>query len=183
MHLARKLFHASGILIVLAYGHVVPDRALMALLLWVAVALLSALDLLRARFPAVQERFQAMFRHILAAKDERGLNGSTLYFGGCALGVTLFSRDPACGGILALALGDSMAAIVGSSVRSPRLGHVSVAGSSACFLAASAGCALFAPWPAALAGGAMATLMEAVSGAKLDNLTMPVGVGLVLQLL
>ena len=37
--------------------------------------------------------------------------------------------------------------------------------------------------PAALAAGLVATALEALSGSKLDNLTMPVGAGLVLHLL
>ena len=183
LHLARKAFHASGILVVLAYSGLPVDRTWAAVSLWGIVALLALLDLLRHRVPALQERFRSVFRHLLARKDERGLNGSTLYFGGCAIAVALFPQASACGGILALALGDPAAAIVGSSVRSPRWRNVSVAGSAACLVAATLGCRFFVPWPVALAGGAAATLLEAFSGAKLDNLTIPVGAGFVLWLL
>lgn len=183
MHLARKAFHMSGVVIVAAYRLLEAPRAVMSAALGAVVALLALLDLLRAKNAALQAWFQKSFRVILDAKDARGLNGSTLYFGGCLLAVALFPADAACGGILALALGDSTAAIVGSSVRSPRLGRGSVAGSLACFVAASVGCFFFAPWPHALAGGAVATVLEACSGTKLDNLTMPVGVALALHLL
>jgi dolichol kinase len=179
-HLARKLFHASGIVFVLAYWGLGPGgRTLMAGLLWGGVALLLLLDLLRSRMPALQASFQAAFRLLLDPKDARGLNGSTLYFGGCAMAVTLTPAAPACGGILALALGDPLAAIVGSSVRSPRWKKTSLAGSTACFAAALFACRLFAPWQAAFAGAATATVLEAVSGAKLDNFAIPVGVALV----
>ena len=179
-HFARKLFHASGIVFVLAYQGLNLERALVAGLLWGAVALLLLLDLLRSRFPALQASFQVAFRLLLDPKDARGLNGSTLYFGGCAVAVTLVPAAPACGGILALALGDPIAAIVGSSVRSPRWNKTSLAGSAACFVAALLACRIFLPWPVACAGAATATVLEAVSGAKLDNFTMPVGVALVL---
>jgi dolichol kinase len=179
-HLARKLFHASGIAFVLAYQVLDLERPLMAGLLWGAVALLLLFDLLRSRLPGLQAFFRSAFRALIQPKDERGLNTSTCYFAGCAMAVTLVPAAPACGGILALALGDPLAAIVGSAVRSPRWRNVSVAGSAACFGAALFGCRLFAPWPAALAGAATATVLEAVSGSKLDNFTIPVGSALVL---
>jgi dolichol kinase len=179
-HLARRLFHASGIVVVLAYQGLDLGRPLVAGLAWGVVAVLLLFDLLRSRFPHVQATFQAAFRVLLQPKDERGLNTSTLYFAGCAMAVTLVPAGPACGGILALALGDPLAAIVGSSVRSPRWNKTSLAGSAACFVAALLACRIFVPWPAACAGAATATLLEAGSGAKLDNFTMPVGVALVL---
>jgi dolichol kinase len=179
-HLARRLFHASGILVVLVYRGLDLSRPLAAGLLWAAVAGLLLLDLARSRLPRLQALFKGAFAALLQPKDERGLNTSTCYFAGCALAVTLAPAGPACGGILALALGDPLAAIVGSAVRSPRWNKTSLAGSAACFGAALLGCRLFAPWPAALAGAATATALEALSGAKLDNLTIPVGAALVL---
>lgn len=179
-HLARRLFHATGIVLVAVYLGLGLERALMAGLLWGVVALLLLLDLLRSRWPALQGAFQAAFRLLLDPKDERGINTSTFYFAGCAAAVTAAPAGSACGGILALALGDPIAAIVGSAVRSPRWKKTSLAGSTACFVAALLACRLFAPWPAALAGAATATVLEAVSGSKLDNFTIPVGVALVL---
>lgn len=183
MHLKRKLFHATGILIILVYRGTEMDRATALWILWPIVGLLLLLDLLRARYPALQERFLTAFRHILDKKDHRGLNGSTLYFAGCTLAITLFPADAACAGILALALGDPAAAIVGSSIRSPKRGNVSVAGTGACLVFATAACMVFFPLPGALAGGAVAMVFEAVSGAKLDNLTIPIGTAAVLQFL
>jgi dolichol kinase len=183
MHLLRKLFHATGVVIVLAYHGLDLSRPLVAGVLGGITLLLALLDLWRARSPEVQERFQALFRVLLDPKDTRGLNGSTLYFAGCTLTAALFAQPVACAGILALALGDPAAAIVGSSVRSPRRGRVSLAGSAACFVAASAGCAFFVPLPSALVGGLAATALEAFAGSKLDNLAIPVGTAAVLGLL
>ena len=184
MHLSRKLFHATGVGIVVLYHHVPIAQRTMVLALWGAVAILLLVDLARWKIPAVQALFRASFRAVLEPKDTKGLNTSTLYHLGCALTVTLFSPVTACAGILALALGDPAAAIVGSSVRSPRLGsRVSVAGSLACVVAAAAGIACFLPWPKALLGGVAAAVLEACSGSKLDNLTIPVGTAAVLYLL
>ena len=183
MHWARKIFHLTGVVVVLVYQGFDIDRALGAAILWGCAGTLALMDLLRARMPALQERFLNAFRKILDPKDERGINSSTLYFAGCAAAVTLFPRDPACAGILALAVGDSMAAIVGTSVKSPRLGSGSVAGSTACLVVATLVSWIFFPfWKSAVAGVA-ATVLEGASGSQLDNLTMPVGVAAVLYLL
>jgi len=180
---ARKLFHASGILIALVYGFTPLPRAAAGGILGGIAVLLAALDLARRRYRAIDELFRASFAPILDTKDFRGLNGSTLYFGGCAIAVALFPRDPACAGVMALALGDPAAAVIGSSVRSPRLGRVSLAGSAACAAFAAGGCALFVTPARALLGGVVAAAVEALSGSKLDNAAIPVAVAAALHLL
>jgi dolichol kinase len=182
VHLARKAFHASGIVIVALYRILGVPREAASWILVALVAALAAVDFARSRLPAVQALFATSFRAILDPKDMRGLNGSTLYFAGCGLTVALFPPDVACAGILALALGDSSAAIVGASVRSPRFGRVSLAGSLACFAAALLGCALFVPLPRAVLGGVAAAVIEAAAGTKLDNLVIPVGAALAMHL-
>lgn len=177
--LPRKIWHAAGALIVVAYRGFDLSRWLVAGFLLAVAACLVALDFLRPRWPALQALFRRKLSLILDEKDMRGLNGSTLYFGGCGLAVALFPEDPASAGILALALGDPAAAIVGSKVHSPRWGRVSLAGSSACFVAATLAARVFLPWPVALAGGAAAMLLEAFAGSKLDNLAIPLGTALV----
>ena len=180
--LPRKLWHASGGLVVAVYVGLGVTRPLAAGILLGITGLLLALDLARHRSPALQALFRRNLSLILDEKDMRGLNGSTLYFGGCALAVTLFPKDAACGGILALAFGDPSAAIVGTYVRSPRRGRVSLAGSTACLVAATLAARLFFPWPPALAAGAAAALLEAFAGSKLDNLAIPLATSLVLSL-
>jgi len=175
VHWSRKAFHGSGVLVVALYAGLPLDRSLAAGLLCGAAVLLLLLDAARSRSAAVQDLFARSFRAILDPKDQGGLNTSTLYFGGCAAAAVLFPRDPACAGILALALGDPLAAVVGGSVQSPRFGRVSLAGSAACLVSATVACRLFAPWPAAVAGGLAATVLEAVAGSKLDNFAIPVG--------
>jgi dolichol kinase len=181
--LPRKIWHASGVLIVLIYrGLDVPRPVGAGILLGITLCLLI-IDLLRPRWPALEALFRRKLSLILDEKDLRGLNGSTLYFGGCGLAVALFREDPASAGILALVLGDPAAAIVGSSVRSPRWGTKSLAGSATCFAVATLAARVFVPWPVALAGGAAAMLLEAFAGSKLDNLVIPLGTALVVATL
>jgi len=181
--LARKAFHLAGAVIPAAYALTAMPRALAAGVLGGLALLLLLADALCRLSPRFDALFRATFRAILDPKDFIGLNGSTLYFAGCALAVALFPRPVACAAVLALALGDPLAAIVGSSVRSPRLGRVSLAGSLVCLAVATAACALFVGWPRAPMGGAAAALAEALSGRKLDNLTIPLAVAAALHLL
>lgn len=183
MALARKAFHASGAIIAAIYGFTPVSGTFAAVALGALALALALLDLARRRDRAIDERFRAMFGVILDPKDHRGFNGSTLYFAGCAVAVAFFPRAVACAAVGALALGDPAAAIVGSSVRSPRLGRVSLAGSAACFTAAALACLPFVEPPRALLGGAVATAAEALAGSKLDNLAIPVAVAAALQLL
>ncbi len=182
MHLSRKLFHASGLVIVAIWSLTSCSRELVAWILTGITAVSATVDFARHRSPALQAFFKRSLSAILDEKDMRGFNGTTLYFAGCALAVWLTAAPAAMAGIVALALGDSMAAILGSSIRSPRWGRISVVGSGACFVAAALGARVWFGWPPALAAGATAMLLEAFSGSKLDNLTMPVGTALVLQL-
>ncbi|HEX5138750.1 MAG TPA: hypothetical protein VFY93_17390 [Planctomycetota bacterium] len=181
--LPRKIWHASGVLIVLLYRGLDVPRPLAAGLLLGITAFLLAFDVLRPRWPALQDLFRRKLSLILDEKDMQGLNGSTLYFGGCGLAVALFPPGPASVGILALVLGDPCAALVGSHVRSPRWGRVSLAGSVACLATASLAACVFVPWPVALAAGFAAALLEALAGSKLDNLAIPIGTALVARIL
>ncbi|MEM8883776.1 MAG: diacylglycerol/polyprenol kinase family protein [Planctomycetota bacterium] len=179
---ARKLFHAVGVVIVAAYWYL-PIRQEQAAAVCLGVAALLALvDLFRARSPAVQALFFKLLGKITAEKDRTGLNGSTLYFTGCGLTILLFDKPIACAGILCLALGDALAAVVGMSVKSPQWKGSSVAGSTTCFVVCTAVCWLFVGFPLALVGGLAATVLEAVSGSKNDNLLIPIGTAAALWL-
>jgi len=181
--LARKAYHMSGAIIPAVYASTSIPRTVVAGILGALSLLLLGADAGRRISPRFDTLFRASFRAILDPKDFIGVNGSTLYFAGCALAAALFSKEIACAAILSLVLGDPLAALIGSSVRSPRIGRVSMAGSLACLGAATAACALFVEWPRALFGGLAATLAEALSGSKFDNLTLPLAVAVALRLL
>ena len=183
IHLSRKLFHAIGVVIPIVYLWSEWERGIAAATLGAIFLGLLILDFVRHRVPTLEEQFQGAFRLLLDPKDSRGLNGSTLYFGGCALTVALFAREPASAGLFALTLGDPAAAVVGGSVPSPRRGRVSLAGSLACLLVSSAATWAILPWPRALLAGAVASVVEAVAGSKLDNFAIPVSVAAALTVL
>jgi dolichol kinase len=114
-----------------------------------------------------------------------GVSGGTLLLVGDLLAAALFSPPAAAGGIMALAVGDPAAAVVGRwyGARRGLTGQKTWLGSLGCFLAAVPAIWVIPglPLPAAAAGAAMAALVERRAG-RLDNLLLPVAVAMLLGL-
>ncbi|MBD3221115.1 hypothetical protein GF314_07700 [bacterium] len=117
-------------------------------------------------------------------REPLGLSGATFLTIGYLAAVWLFPPPAAAGGILALAVGDPAAAVVGRwyGARTGRPGKT-WAGSVACCVACIPALWLLSPFglPAAAAGGAMAALVERRAG-PLDNVLVPVAVAMLLNL-
>jgi dolichol kinase len=170
-----------------AAGFVVAVPRSMALAILGTVLILAlALDLARRR-PGCQAWLDRRLPGVYRADEFRGLSGATLLVAGYLIAVAAFPARAAAAGIVALAVGDPAASLAGRWYQ-VRLGPETPpgktwVGSLACFLAASL--ALWAlPWVAAgaaAAGGAMAALIERRAG-RLDNLLVPVGVAMLLNL-
>lgn len=138
-------------------------------------------------------RLHAGFRHsldlVLPAvyrADEVGRpSGATLLAAGYLLAVALLPAEAAAGGILALAVGDPAASVVGRwyGKRHGLGGQKTWVGSLGCFLATLPVIWLlpYFDLPAAAAAASMAALIERRAG-SLDNLLIPIGVGLLLKL-
>lgn len=113
-----------------------------------------------------------------------GISCATLLGVGYLLAGLLFPPPAAAAGMVALALGDPAAAIVGRWYGSRRrLTSKTWAGSLACFGAATLGILLVPGFglAAAAAGGAMAALVERRAG-PLDNVLVPVAVAMLMNL-
>jgi dolichol kinase len=117
--------------------------------------------------------------------DELGrVSGASLLAAGYLAAAALFAPVPAAGGILALAVGDPAAALAGRWYGGPRgLKGKTWVGSLACFGGSWLALMLLPGHdPArALAGAAMAALIERRAG-RLDNLILPSGVAMLLNL-
>lgn len=102
---------------------------------------------------------------------------------GAMLALLLYPQAASAIAIYSLAFGDSVASLVGKSVRSIRIpltGGKTLAGSLACFAVVSAvSYRLTGDLPASLIIGVSASVFEALSFTDLDNIVLPVGTGLV----
>ena len=104
---------------------------------------------------------------------------------GAMLALLLYPAPAAFLAIYALAFGDGIASLVGRAFgRVQIVPGTSFEGSLACFVAVfTAGLAVTGETVTALVVAAVATVLEAVPSDDLDNIIMPVGVGLVATLL
>ena len=177
----RNLIHL-GTGVTAAFVLAVPrQQALLGLGAVLAGAVALDLGRLQPGFRAwLERRLPGVYR----SEERIGVSGATLLVAGYLLAACFFSAPAVAGGILALAVGDPAASVIGRHFgrRPDRFGKT-WPGSLACF--AAAGLVLWAlPFldlAAAAAGGAMTALIERRAG-RLDNLLIPVGVAMLLDL-
>jgi len=155
--------------------------ALAGLLLALVVTL--GVDLGR-RHAGFRQAIDTCLPGVFRSDERAGISGASLLAAGYLLAAAVFPAPAAAGGILALAVGDPAAAVVGRwySARHQLVGKTWV-GSLACFACTWLVLWAVPPWNATVAvgGAAMAALIERRSG-RLDNLLIPVGVALLLNL-
>lgn len=183
----RKAFHLLSLVYLAAYLWL--PGAVWWLGLW-ALAV-TALEFARLRVPAMNRLLLAPFAaaRIMRGYEAGRLSGIFHTSWGCFLTAWLFGADRlvVTAAIWYLALGDAAAALAGRvfgrhtfSVRGKRK---SLEGSAACLAVCLAvGAALGLPWPAAVAGAAACTLVEAIPLGFDDNALLPVASALALWL-
>ena len=181
--LSRKIVHIGT-------GAVVPLAWFFAIPAWIAVPFAVLVTLATA----INHRWR-----IVPGVEDVGRNSYGTVAYGLAITMLLVlcwpaRADAVCAGVLVMALGDGLAGLIGRSVNSARwtvLGQTkSVAGTLTMALVSTlvlVGLMLVSgnaiSWRVALGISAMATALEQVSPAGLDNLSVPLLVGLTWVLL
>lgn len=185
--LARKAIHVTSSVIPAAYALGMPRATLLVTLAALGLVALGV-EIARRRSAWARERFVGAVGVLLREHEHERWSGATWLLVAFALAVLLFPRDVAIAAMLAAALGDASAAIVGRTVQAARArrGHVSrgktLAGSVACatvtFVAASL-VARLSPW-SALAAALVAALVERWSMPRAidDNVRVALGAGI-----
>ena len=176
--LSRKIVHiGTGAVLPLAWAFTIP--AMVAIPFAIVVTLLTWMNHQWRLIPAVED-------------VDRNSYGTIAY--GLAITILLLlfwpdHADAACAGVLVMALGDGCAGLVGRAVRSPRwvvLGQTkSLAGTLTMFLVSTAVLIGLSTWSESIAAFTMAlaiattaTALEQISVAGVDNLSVPLVVGL-----
>lgn len=180
----RKLFHGLSAGYALVYAAAGRERTLWGL--GSGVVLGALLEALRLRNVGVNQWLIRRFGGIHREKEVTRPSGIFWTLLGCFL-TALFvpERDIVIAAMLYLTVGDGLAGFVGRSWGRLRIGAKSVEGSLACFLGAWAvGALVLTPpvgRPEALIGALLVTLIEALSSAPDDNLTIPLLSGVALH--
>lgn len=134
IHLARKLWHFSGVLlIVIIYHNISRDLALQVASL--ATFVFVSLDILRQHYENVNHILLKAFQPIMREHERKTLAGTTYLLTGVLLIVFLFPKDIVVLSLLFLALADPLASYVGLLYGKDKLiGNKSLQGSIAAFL-------------------------------------------------
>jgi phytol kinase len=179
--LKRKAIHLMVLAIPVAYNLGVSKELLTSILTAFLVGVLS-IELLRIDF-RIKIPLLPLFR-----RRERGLSGATFMFVGMILAISAFPKAIAIAVMAMTVLGDAASALIGKSIGKYAVwGPRNIEGISAEFFMNSlVGVIVFnrygLPWPVAILGAFVATVIETVSYRVDDNLIVPLFSGIAMKL-
>lgn len=184
-HLLRKFYHLlMGLMCFALYAFVLTRGQALAVLGTLGGTLVL-FDLLRLRFPDVNRLGLRVFGSVMRREELRSLTGNSFYILGLFLIVLAFPKPVVLLSVLFLAVGDPMAAVIGTAYgRTRLLGRKSAEGAAANFTVSATVAVLFAllylglPLDRAatvgLVGGAVSVAAELCPLPVDDNFTIPV---------
>jgi dolichol kinase len=153
--------------------------------LLVAAGVFLALDVLRIHEPRLRNIFYRVFGDIVREHEKTMLLGATSLVIASLLTVYCFQKNIAVAALLYLAIGDSMAALIGKTYGRTHLFGKTLEGSLACF----ASCVFIGllvpglPPDVVIAGALVATLFELLPIPIDDNFRIPLSAGFIMQVL
>ena len=183
----RKLLNLWGIFIPLTY-YLVPVRSGRFILLAVCLAIV-VVDFLRLHVNSVKEGFILFFGSFLRRHEFTRLSGATYLLLGCLTTSLLYGSKPlvvaACAYII---VGDTFAAVLGQSFKSPQIFKRKTVLGSVGFLVGALAVAFFLyqlpdtlPLSTLVIGAIAATVFEALPLPLDDNFSVPIMSGFVMS--
>ncbi len=185
LHLPRRFYHLmSGLGCFTLYAWFIDQRTAMLLLAFVGIPFI-VMDFIRLRVPSLNTLALKLFGKIMRREELLRLSANSYYIMALTILVLCFPKPIALLGLLYLAAGDPIAAIVGSNWgRHPLLAGRTWEGSLANFGISALMTFLFALFfmhltgplalLLALVGGVISAVAEALPLPLNDNLTFPV---------
>jgi dolichol kinase len=181
--IARKAVHIGAILI--PVGYYFTPEALGRTILISLTAVSFVVDVVRLNSPRIRTFFFIFFGRLVRDHERYNLLGSTYLLLSSLICAYAFEKPVAVAALGFLILGDTVAALVGKSIgRVPVFGKT-LEGSLACFAVCLAVGWLIPElsFKRALAGAAMATLIELLPVPLDDNLRIPLAAGFAMTLI
>lgn len=188
IHWQRSLFHlVSGLTIAIAAMFL--STFIMLIVLASLTFIVLCFELVRLRTWAINQWFLKFFRYLTRTGETSTFTGATYVLIAALISFIIFPNNVAIMALAFLAVGDSMAGLVGRWIgRRPVFGKTlagHLAGLFSCIIIGAifyfAGINL--PWQVILIGAFIASLSEAMPVPLNDNLSMPLISGLVMALL
>jgi dolichol kinase len=183
--IGRKSVHFLSALTPVIYCFI--DRRLaLSILIPIAVAIL-VIDILRQVHPGLRAFYSRHWGHLMRGDELGRLCGASHVVIASVLSIVLFPKPIAITALLFMSVSDALASLVGMRSKGPRWMRASLAGSTAFLVSALVIAFIFLhDRPLAAVLGAVAgTIIEAlplgIGKARIDdNITVPLGAGLVM---
>lgn len=181
----RKLYRLSGIIFPIVYYLI--DKKLTLILLSLIFFLLVSIELLRFKFPSINQVIFRYLKLIVKEEEKKRILGTTYFIFAALLCVWLFKKPIAITSISFAVFGDAAATLVGAKWGRIKLGQRSLEGSLTFFLACLiVGLGLSRPLTLnlniVLIGALAAALIELLPLPFDDNLTVPIFSAFVMNL-
>lgn len=186
--LKRGLFHLFGGLSVPVAALFLP-RTVLLISLGVVTFIFLAFEFFRFRVPGMNRWFLSFFTPLLREEEASRLTGSSYMLVASLIAFLVFRRDIAVVALCFLAVGDAVATIVGKQMGKRRLFTKTVEGDLACLISCLAVGFVFyyagldITLPVIMAGAVSATVLEVIPLPVNDNLTIPLGAGVVMMVM
>jgi len=186
--LKRELFHIFGGLSIPVAALFLP-RVVLLISLGVVTFIFLTFELLRFRAPEMNRWFFWFFKPLLREKEVSRLTGSSYMLIASLVAFLVFPRDIAVLALSFLAVGDSMAAIVGQRLGQRKLLGKTLEGDLASLISCVAVGLVFyyagldIPLLTILVGSVSAAIVEAIPLPINDNLAMPLFAGVMMTIM
>lgn len=193
----RKTIHLSSLLIPLCYRYLLPllftgsmrsiptlKHQKIAILVLSVLALISLIiELLRTENRSFGKNFDKTLGKLMRVHEKDNISGATYLLISSIICISFFSYEIAFVCLGFLAIGDTMAAIIGKTLGSRRIvgTNKSLEGSLACFISTFIFALFFLNPLLALAGSFTATLAESAMPRIDDNIKIPIISGLTMS--
>ncbi len=176
----RKLWHfTGGAVVVAALVIFAPSKLWAIVILAAALVLMIVIDLVRYFSRRGKRLFWKHLGFLTSEKEKKGPTTSLFYAASLLVCVLIFPVYAAIGGVISLAAGDSMAAIVGRRYGKLRIGGKSIEGGLTNAVVAFCLIFIFVRSVHIAAAGALAgAIVEMFEIPRLDdNITVPLAAG------
>lgn len=188
LHLSRKVWHVSGILLITFLMSILEQRDQLFYLSLTALIVIP-FDILRLKRPDLNQKIVSMFKLVMRIEEVKTLSGFSFLLVGTMFVVILFPKEVGVLAMLLLAFGDPASSIFGVLFGKDKLwGRKSLQGALACFAVCTIVCAIYFLYKdlmterivlVSILGGFIGAMSELMQIKKLDdNLTFPVVSGL-----
>ena len=181
--LFRKSFHVSSILLPLSYYFIFQNRKMMFLILIPLTIIALIIDIARLEHKTFKRIFLNLVGLLLRKHEIHNFTGATYLMISAVLCIGFFPKEIAVVSLAFLAIGDTLAALVGIPLGKRKILNTSksLEGSLACFTGCFVFGLLFLHPAVALIGAFTATVAEFSWIPIDDNIKIPIASGLVMS--